>query len=206
MADDSRQRSAATRRLQTRTKVLAAAQKLFDERGWHGTRLEDVAREAGVSVASVHNHFQTKQALVRAIYGTQMAELMMGVLRDLIAQPDQPLLAIERCVGRLAFYAHNDRALTEAYVLMTAELLSKPAEDNRDQSQTEWVNLVVGPLTSVLDEAQNLGQLKLEKPADELAFYHGNGLMLRVLRFPEEPPEKTAAFVLSQILPALKAP
>lgn len=202
--DDYRQRSAATRRLQTRTKVLAAAQKLLDERGWHGTRLEDVAKEAGVSIASVHNHFQTKQELVRTIYAPHMGELTIGVLSDLIAQPDQPLLAVERCIGRLAAYAHHDRALTEAYVLMTADLLSKPSDNNRDQNQTEWINLVVGPLTSVLSEAQNLHQLRLEQPADELAFHHGNGLMLRVLRFPEEPPEKTALFVLSQILPVLK--
>jgi AcrR family transcriptional regulator len=51
---------------ETRADVLAAATRLFDERGWAGTGMRDVAREAGVSVETVYANFRTKSELLMA--------------------------------------------------------------------------------------------------------------------------------------------
>jgi AcrR family transcriptional regulator len=61
--DASRRRAAAARR---RLAVVAAARGLFEERGWAGTRVEDVSRAAGVSQKTVEALFGTKSALLRA--------------------------------------------------------------------------------------------------------------------------------------------
>ena len=50
---------------QTRLAVLAAATRLFAEKGWSGTGLREVARAAQVSVETVYANFGSKGALLR---------------------------------------------------------------------------------------------------------------------------------------------
>jgi AcrR family transcriptional regulator len=66
MATDERQRTrmpAAERR----AAVLGAAATLFAERGYGGTRLDDVAAAAGVTKPIVYRHFESKKALYLAL-------------------------------------------------------------------------------------------------------------------------------------------
>jgi AcrR family transcriptional regulator len=51
---------------QTRAAVLAAASRLFDERGWAATGMRDVARAAGVAVETVYAGFRSKSELLSA--------------------------------------------------------------------------------------------------------------------------------------------
>jgi AcrR family transcriptional regulator len=48
----------------TRERLLAAANGLFAERGYEGTSIGDVARQAGVGVGTVYHHFTDKRALL----------------------------------------------------------------------------------------------------------------------------------------------
>ena len=47
--------------------LVAAAQRLFVERGFAGTRLDDVAAAAGVSKATVYLYFESKEQLFEAV-------------------------------------------------------------------------------------------------------------------------------------------
>lgn len=58
-----RERAQATRR-----RILSAAHELFCDRGYTGTRMTDVAAEAGVAVQTVYFTFHTKAELLQACY------------------------------------------------------------------------------------------------------------------------------------------
>jgi AcrR family transcriptional regulator len=62
---DTPVRDAAAAR--TRRAALVAAKRLFEERGWAGTRVAAVAAEAGVSQKTVEAVFGTKAELLRAV-------------------------------------------------------------------------------------------------------------------------------------------
>lgn len=47
--------------------ILAAALRVFSERGFAASRLDDVAREAGVSKAALYLYFESKQAIFEAL-------------------------------------------------------------------------------------------------------------------------------------------
>src|SRR5262245_60024353 len=53
---------------ETRARVLRAATELFAERGFHGTKVRDIAARAGANVAAGHYHFGSK----RDLYGEVM--------------------------------------------------------------------------------------------------------------------------------------
>ncbi len=52
---------------QRREAIIQAAQKVFAEKGFHGTTSKQLAEAAGVSEALVFKHFPSKEALYRAI-------------------------------------------------------------------------------------------------------------------------------------------
>jgi AcrR family transcriptional regulator len=60
--DSSRRRRQAE---QTRADVLAAALERFNETGWAGTTVADIAEAAGVAVETVYSGFGSKKALLR---------------------------------------------------------------------------------------------------------------------------------------------
>jgi len=55
-----RRRLSATER---RVRILAAAQEVFAQRGYHGSSLDDIAKASGTSKALIYEHFDSKRAL-----------------------------------------------------------------------------------------------------------------------------------------------
>jgi TetR/AcrR family transcriptional repressor of nem operon len=54
----------AKRKTETRARILAAAERLINERGTQGASVEAVMREAGLTVGGFYAHFPSKESLV----------------------------------------------------------------------------------------------------------------------------------------------
>jgi AraC-like DNA-binding protein len=63
---DHRQRSARTKRIRTRERLISTATSMVIQR--EPFRLADLAEVAGMSVATIHHHFRTKDELLWAVY------------------------------------------------------------------------------------------------------------------------------------------
>jgi AcrR family transcriptional regulator len=53
--------------LMTKRRILSAARRLFHSPGYQNARVVDIATAAGVSRATVYNHFVDKEAILRAL-------------------------------------------------------------------------------------------------------------------------------------------
>jgi AcrR family transcriptional regulator len=53
--------------METRTRILRAARKLFDEKGIEELSLRSVARRVGITPMAIYRHFDSKEALVDAL-------------------------------------------------------------------------------------------------------------------------------------------
>jgi AcrR family transcriptional regulator len=69
----------ARMRESTRQAILDAAELVYGEHGFAGGRLERIARQAGVAVGTLYNHFSDRDALVRALLDAKRAELLRRV-------------------------------------------------------------------------------------------------------------------------------
>lgn len=60
--------------------VLEAAARVFVRRGFHAASMREVAAEAGLSVAGIYHHHQSKQAILVALMDVTMAEIRWRLL------------------------------------------------------------------------------------------------------------------------------
>ncbi len=63
----------------TRAQILEATLELFAERGFHGTLIEDIARAAGVSRATLYQYFESKEAVFVELVDRSGGSLLRSV-------------------------------------------------------------------------------------------------------------------------------
>ena len=59
----------------TKDRILDAAERLFAEKGFAQTSLRDITAEAGVNLAAVNYHFQSKNHLIAAVFDRRIGPL-----------------------------------------------------------------------------------------------------------------------------------
>lgn len=99
-----------------RARLLAAATAAFADRGVE-TSLEDIAKAAGVGIGTLYRHFPTREDLVLAVYGAQIAALDQRS-RELAssAEPGEALRDWMR--GFVDFYAVKQGMVTLLRTMM----------------------------------------------------------------------------------------
>ncbi|MGY3616072.1 TetR/AcrR family transcriptional regulator [Bradyrhizobium sp. USDA 10063] len=70
---------------QTRTAILAAAERLYADRGFGDVTLRDIVAEANVNLAAVNYHFGSKDELIAELFVTRSIQLNRERLRLLQA-------------------------------------------------------------------------------------------------------------------------
>jgi len=74
---------------QTRTAILAAAERLYAERGFGDVTLRDIVAAANVNLAAVNYHFGSKDELIAELFVSRSLALNRERLRELRAAEDQ---------------------------------------------------------------------------------------------------------------------
>ena len=70
-----------TNGMSRREELLAVATKLFAARGYHGTRMDDVADEVGLNKATVYHYYASKSLILYDIY-KGAADFTVAALHD----------------------------------------------------------------------------------------------------------------------------
>jgi len=105
--------------------VLDAALKLFIERGFAATRVEDIAGEAGLSKGAVYLYFPSKEAILEGLVKRAVlpvANSALGVLQNYVGDP-RPVIAtaLKLVAGRL-----SDDKLIAIPRLLIREMINFP--------------------------------------------------------------------------------
>lgn len=81
-----------------RDQILAAARSCFIDRGYHPTRMEDIAGTAGLSKGGVYFHFQSKQEVFDALVQEEF-ERSMSMLRT-VSESSAPVAEKMQVLGQ----------------------------------------------------------------------------------------------------------
>jgi AcrR family transcriptional regulator len=83
---------------QTRRDILAAARRLFAERGYAATSIDDIAAEAGVAVQTIYARLGSKRGMVLALIDLIEEEADVAELRSGVAQASNPQEALRAAI------------------------------------------------------------------------------------------------------------
>lgn len=79
----------AERVAQTRSALVAAGRRLFGQRGFADTSVEELARDARVTTGALYHHFPTKAALFEAVFEEVHAEMLEASVRAAAEAKDE---------------------------------------------------------------------------------------------------------------------
>ena len=108
----------AQRSSDKRERILAAAVKVFAEKGFYSARVSDVAKEAGVADGTIYLYFESKQELLRGLFTESMTRLVEDLRRALEGSQD-PIERMRLLVESYVGFAETEPALAE---VLTVEL------------------------------------------------------------------------------------
>jgi len=114
----------------SRERVLAAAAKIFSERGYAGTTMRAVATEVGLQAGSLYYHYRSKEELIEAVLDIGINGVSAAVRNAVAALPAQ---ATGRERIETAIFAHLNGVMEfGAYALSARRVLGQvPAHVRR---------------------------------------------------------------------------
>lgn len=120
--------------------------------------LREIAREAGVGIATLYRHFPTREALVAAVYGDQVTRLTEGAHGLLAEQcPTEALLRWARLFG--------DWIATKGGMLSTLQTMIDTAEIAHGQTHADLIDAI----ESILGAGRATGELRADVTAEDVA-------------------------------------
>ena len=98
---------------ETRRQIMAAARKLFYERGYAGTTIDAIAQEAGVAQETVYSIFSNKQAI------------LLRIVNETIVGDDQPVALLQRPEILAAQHETDQHRLIQKFARDIYEIMSR---------------------------------------------------------------------------------
>jgi len=105
-----------------RRAILHAAVRVFAEKGYHGCRIADVARQAGVAYGLVYHYFRNKEALLEKVFEEQWAIFLAAVR----AIREGPGSSAERLAGVCRFAVDVLKTAPAAVRVLLLEMARTP--------------------------------------------------------------------------------
>jgi AcrR family transcriptional regulator len=101
---DSRSPAIRVPAAQRRALIEDAAARLFAERGYSATTVQDIVSAAGVSKPMLYRHFESKKDLQMKLLARRRDELAVAALDELLHTPGDPQLRLPAMID--AWFAH----------------------------------------------------------------------------------------------------
>jgi len=114
-----------------RDQLLLVARKIFAERGFQATTMDDIAKEAGFTKPILYQYFESKTELYREIVN-QTAEKLLSSLRRAVAEVDSPRAKIE-----VAFRVYFEMVVSETDAFRILFIHSHEGETKGDLRAVE---------------------------------------------------------------------
>lgn len=127
--------------------ALRGALQCFNESGFHGSSVRDIARRAGLSVPGLYHYYPSKQAMLGALFDLAMTDLLARS-RAARAEGRDTRERFVRLVEALAlFHAHRP----ELSLLGSREMRALPTRDRRRHAE------IRGDQQHMVDDEVELG-------------------------------------------------
>lgn len=164
-------------------RILTAAADLVARKGFHAVSMADIGRAAGITGSGIYRHFDSKSAVLVALFDRAIDNLLSDEHRIVESVVDLRL-ALNRLVDGQVEFVVADRELAQVY---HNEINNLPEEDSRRLRRKqrmyleEWVHLL-DELREDLSDADARAVVHAAISAIQSTLFHNTGLPENRLR------------------------
>jgi len=145
----------------TEQKILNAAQKVFIQKGMDGSRMQEIANEAGINKALLHYYFRTKQKLFEAIFKKLIKTAIPDIKEMFFSE-----LPVERKIGAFVD-VYTDLLLKNPYLpIFILREINRDPQSLAAIMRNQGVN--PGEVLSVFEKEMAQGNIRRMDPRDLL--------------------------------------
>jgi AcrR family transcriptional regulator len=144
---------------------MSAVREMLDEGAFHASTVEEVADRAGISRATLYQHFGSRLELVDAICDTFAVNPALLKIREVVELPDAEAALAETIAATVRFWSSEDGILSQLYGVVAVDpaaqdLVDRQREDRRGEMQRLAHHLnKTGRLRKGLSESRALARL-----------------------------------------------
>ena len=132
--------------------ILDVALRLFAEKGYQNTSIQDICNSAGISVGSIYFYFPNKKSIFDAVYANINSDYLKSVEEAIRGETDLRQMILKST--RVAVNSVKSNAHVTNFFLTNSHLADLKMKRN------DWLKEMVAYSKSFLDEAVRNGQLK----------------------------------------------
>ncbi|MDT5067798.1 MAG: hypothetical protein QOK02_3953 [Mycobacterium sp.] len=140
-----------------RQRLLETASAAFTAADGTTVSLEAIARDAGVGIGTLYRHFPSRDALVEAVYRTELADVAASAQELLQRHP--PVVALRRWMDRYASFVAAKRGMAESLHAMFTAGVVQPSDTRAS---------IVGAVDALLSAGRADGSLRGDVRADDV--------------------------------------
>jgi AcrR family transcriptional regulator len=133
----------------TRKRILDAAERLFMAHGYDGTSMRQITGEASVNLAAVNYHFGAKESLMQEVFRRRLDwlnEERMRVLKQMESEaggkPLKPSQIVDGFFGTLLRMANDEQRGGMTFLRLLGRTLTDPSEFIRTFMAHEYAEVV----------------------------------------------------------------
>jgi AcrR family transcriptional regulator len=142
--------------VEKRDAIMQAALELFVERGFYGVAVPEIAERAQVGAGTIYRHFESKEALVNALYRQEKQRFAQTVITSFPAI-DRARELFRTLWTRMATFATTNQS---SFVFLELHHHAPYLDEHSRAVEQRMIELFEG----VIKAAQDRGELKLAPP------------------------------------------
>src|SRR5262245_2223556 len=145
-----------------RDQILQAARSCFVDRGYHPTRMEDIASAAGLSKGGVYFHFQSKQEVFDALVQEEF-DSSMQMLKS-VTDSNAPVAEKMQILGKFFLESFSSNADAPRFFIVMGEMGLR--DEKLAAKLLEMQSAFIDQVAKLIDQGVAEGMLK---PVDSRA-------------------------------------
>jgi TetR/AcrR family fatty acid metabolism transcriptional regulator len=150
--------------------ILDAAIKVFARAGYHGSRVSDIAQEAGIAYGLVYHYFKNKEEILDTIFSEQWS----GFLEALDAIADGSTASEDKLLSVAALILNAYRVRADWVKVLVFEIQRSPRFSNPEQLRA--MGRLFQIVARILRDGQAAGELRRDLDPDVASYLFVGGL------------------------------
>ncbi|MGP8319973.1 MAG: TetR/AcrR family transcriptional regulator [Methanosarcinaceae archaeon] len=167
------------KKIETKNKIFEVAGKLFKEKGFENTTVDEITKKAGIAKGTFFNYFSTKESLL-LYFGEQKEKLIYDLIENDMKKPIHIRNKIKKILVFIAESCEKDKELTKLLIFESTKYMVRSCSEP-DKCNNKYHRLTK-TLYDLIDESVQNGEIKgsidIKKTAEIISAVHFHSLVI----------------------------